>query len=88
MAPSTNPRSLISGFLHSLRRSPARPALEIGDDVLTYERLWNYAGKITTALNQTLDPSESVVALLASRSVAAYGGILGILGSAAAATAR
>src|SRR5271169_1987124 len=81
MALRKNSRSLVSGFLHSLHKGPARPALEIGDDVLTYEQLWNYAGKITAALNQALDPSESVVAILASRSVAAYGGILGILGS-------
>jgi amino acid adenylation domain-containing protein len=74
-------RSLISGFFHSLQTNPGRPALEIGEDVLTYEQLWNYAGKITACLNETLDPSEGVVAILASRSVGAYGGILGILGS-------
>ena len=49
-----------------------------------YEQLWNYAGKITARLHETLDASEGVVALLASRSVGAYGGILGILGSGAA----
>ena len=76
-----NQRSLISGFLHSVKTSPAHPALELGDDVLTYEQLWNYAGKITARLQETLDASEGVVALLASRSVGAYGGILGILGS-------
>jgi amino acid adenylation domain-containing protein len=76
-----NSRSLISGFLQSLHSVPTRPALEIGDDVFTYEQLWNYAGKITARLNQTLAPEEGVVALLASRSLAAYGGILGILGS-------
>jgi len=74
-------RSLISGFFNSLKTAPSRPSLEIGDDVLTYEQLWNYAGRITACLNQTLDPAEGVVAILASRSVAAYGGILGILGS-------
>src|SRR5208282_6387071 len=76
-----NSRSLISGFLRSLLANPGRPALEIGDDVLTYEQLWNYAGKITTCLQNSLDPSEGVVAILANRSVGAYGGILGILGS-------
>ena len=74
-------RSLISGFFRSLRANPGSSALEIGDDVLTYEQLWNYAGKITAGLKQTLDPAEGVVALLASRSGGAYGGILGILGS-------
>lgn len=71
----------MSGFFHSLATGGARPALEIGDDALTYEQLWNYAGRVTGRLRETLAPSEDVVALLASRSVAAYGGILGILGS-------
>jgi amino acid adenylation domain-containing protein len=81
MAPPKQPRSLISGFLRSLRANPDSPALELGDDVFTYEQLWSYAGRITACLNNSLDPSEGVVAILASRSVAAYGGILGILGS-------
>ena len=50
MAPPKQPRSLISGFFRSLRANPGSPSLEIGDDVLTYEQLWNYAGKITTCL--------------------------------------
>src|ERR1700733_11419296 len=75
------PRSLISGFLHFANTIPDRPALELGDDSFTYEQLWNYAGKITARLNQTLAPQEGVVAIMASRSLAAYGGILGILGS-------
>ena len=37
MAPSKQSRSLISGFLRSLLANPGSPALEIGDDVLTYE---------------------------------------------------
>lgn len=81
MALPKPPRSLISGFFRSLRANPASPALELGDEVLSYDQLWNYAGKITACLNANLDPTEEVVAVLASRSVAAYGGILGILGS-------
>jgi len=81
MAPPEQLRSLISGFFQSLDKTPARPSLELGDDIFSYEQLWNYAGKISSCLNQTLDPSEGVVAILASRSLAAYGGILGILGS-------
>jgi amino acid adenylation domain-containing protein len=74
-------RSLISGFVRSLLANPVSPALELGDEMLSYERLWNYGGKITACLNDRLHPSEDVVAVLASRSVGAYGGILGILGS-------
>ncbi len=81
MVPQKQPRSLISGFFRSLLADPSHPALELGDDVLSYEQLWNYAGKITARLNDSLGSSEDVVALLASRSLAAYGGILGILGS-------
>jgi amino acid adenylation domain-containing protein len=74
-------RSLISGFLRSLQATPRGPALELGELSLTYEQLWEYAGKIAACLKETLDPSESVVAILANRSVGAYGGILGILAS-------
>ncbi|HTR24452.1 MAG TPA: amino acid adenylation domain-containing protein [Terriglobales bacterium] len=72
-------RSLVSGFLNFVRTTPDRPALELGDEISTYEQLWNYAGKITVRLNDTLSHHEGVVGLLASRSIAAYGGILGIL---------
>ncbi len=81
MAASRLTRSLVSGFFRSLRSNPASPALELGDDVISYEQLWNYAGKITASLKENSAPSEDVVAILASRSLAAYGGILGILGS-------
>src|SRR5277367_1923652 len=80
MAVPQQSRSLISGFFRSLRSNPASLALEIGEESLSYEQLWNYAGRITACLNQA-DPSEKLVAILANRSVGAYGGILGILGS-------
>jgi amino acid adenylation domain-containing protein len=81
MASTREAGSLISGFFRSLLANPSSPSLELGEQVLSYEELWNYAGKITAYLKDSLDPSEKVVAILASRSVAAYGGILGILGS-------
>lgn len=81
MAPPQQARSLISGFIRSLLANPGRPALELGDLSLSYEQLWNYAGRIAACLQGTLDPSEKAVAVLANRSVAAYGGILGVLGS-------
>ncbi len=74
-------RSLISGFFRSLLSSPRRPALELGELRLSYEQLWDYAGRITARLASVVEPSERVVAVLADRSVAAYGGILGILAS-------
>jgi amino acid adenylation domain-containing protein len=81
MAPPQQPRSLISGFFRSLLANPGSPSFELGEQLLSYEQLWNYAGRITACLQGTLDPSENVVAVLASRSVGAYGGILGVLGS-------
>jgi amino acid adenylation domain-containing protein len=75
------PRSLISGFLRSLLATPRSLALELGEQLLSYEQLWNYAGRITTCLKETLDDSEKVVAVLADRSVGAYSGILGVLAS-------
>jgi len=81
MAPSQQPRSLISGFFRSLLANPGSPSLELGEQSLSYEQLWNYAGRIAACLKDTLDPSEKVVAVLADRSVGAYGGILGVLGS-------
>jgi len=81
MAPPQQPRSLISGFFRSLLANPGSPSLELGEQSLSYEQLWNYAGRITACLKDTLDPSEKVVAVLADRSIGAYGGILGVLGS-------
>lgn len=81
ITPPQRSRSLISGFLRSVANSPGHKALELGELSLSYEQLWNYAGRITACLKDILDPSEKVVAVLADRSVAAYGGILGVLGS-------
>src|ERR1700733_3881930 len=81
MCPPQQSRSLISGFLRALEENPDSPALELGSRTLSYEGLWDYAGRIAACLKNTLDPSEKVVAVLADRSVGAYGGILGVLGS-------
>src|ERR1039457_6961128 len=81
MAPPQQPRSLISGFFRSLLANPGSPSLELGELSLSYEQLWNYAGSIAACLQDTLDPSEKEVAVLANRSVGAYGGILGVLAS-------
>ena len=80
MAQQELQRSLISGFLRSLRTNPGHKALELGELSLTYDQLWNYAGRVTACLNSILDSQQRVVAVLADRSVGAYGGILGVLG--------
>ena len=67
--------------MRSLSAHGARSALELGDQVFTYEDLWDYAGRISACLRERLSPSQTMVAVLANRSVGAYGGILGVLAS-------
>lgn len=81
MNPQNQPRSLISGFLRSLRAHPNRVALELGEERWTYAELWERAGGIANALHECLDPAEPLAALYANRSVTAYSGVLGILAS-------
>jgi amino acid adenylation domain-containing protein len=76
-----SPRTLLTGFLRSLRTYPDNVALEIEEERLTYAELWDRAAKIAHALNSCLGGASPVVALLASRSVSAYSGIIGILAS-------
>lgn len=78
---NTGSRSLISGFLRSLLRDPDHIALQIGNDTWTYAQLWDVASQLGAAVRQRSEPSDGVVAILASRSVTAYAGILGILAS-------
>ncbi len=77
--PQNQDRTLISGFLRSLRAHPNRVALELGEQRLTYAELWERAGRIANSLNECVDPGAPLVALFANRSVTAYAGILGIL---------
>lgn len=81
MVPQQLPRSLITGFFRSLEKASASKALELGELWLSYEQLWNYAGRITACLKHILEPSERLVAVLADRSLAAYGGIVAVLAS-------
>ena len=76
---NTRRGSLLSGFLRSLQRDPEHPALRIGEETLTYAQLWQHASSIVAALTEHSAPSTSLIAILASRSVTAYAGILAIL---------
>lgn len=73
--------TLISGFLRSLRTEPTALALALGDLQLSYAELWERSGKLAHAIREHVDPQESLIAILAYRSVTAYSGILGILAS-------
>ena len=68
---------LISGFAASAERHPDRPALDVDGAVWTYAELGARAGALGLALRQS-EPSP-FVGVLASRSVAAYAGVLGAL---------
>lgn len=67
-----------SGFLTSLAHFTDRPALAVGEEKLSYGELADRAGAIAAEI-EIGDQDTGLTAILASRSVAAYAGILGIL---------
>jgi amino acid adenylation domain-containing protein len=71
---------LVSGFLRSARSHPARPALEVEENVLTYADLYDRAARLATVLDAAPSAAEApVVAVFAYRSESAYAGVLGAL---------
>lgn len=80
-APDAEPRTgplLHSGFSANAKRFPYRPALDVSGSILTYAELHERAAGIAANLQSATDDS-GLVAILASRSVTAYAGVLGIL---------
>jgi len=74
-------KGLIQGFLDSAERFASREALVVDDKSLSYRELRGRAAAIAkTILGRELE-SFPLAAILASRSVTAYAGVLGILGS-------
>jgi amino acid adenylation domain-containing protein len=67
-------RTLISGFLRSVKRHPSRPALEVDGETLSYTELYGRAGAIAAELGEP-----PLTALLAARSASAYAAVLGAL---------
>jgi amino acid adenylation domain-containing protein len=74
-------RSLIDGFVESVNRFPAREALVVDGECLSYLALQGLAAEIASAILQHEHDASSLVALLAHRSKTAYASILGILGA-------
>ena len=72
-------RSLIDGFVESVSRFPAREALVVDGERLSYLALQRLAAKIASAVLQHTEDMSPLVALLAHRSKTAYASILGIL---------
>lgn len=72
---------LLRGFRESTERFGDRPALLLGDQEITYKKLYARAGKIAAAIAEFQPINYPLCALLAARDVTAYEGILGILAS-------
>ena len=77
-ASRTLEKSLCAGFLDSVDRWPARPALECDGIVLTYAELYERAASVAAAL-QGADPDPPLAAVFAHRSITAYVGVLAVL---------
>ncbi len=72
------PRPLIAGFVKSIQRFPSRPALYVDSEYYTYEALGALAGDLAATILEADHEHNPLVALLASRSLTAYAGVLGI----------
>lgn len=72
---------LLGGFLDSAQRFPDHPALLVDRRELTYHALRTHAAQIAAAIHEFQPQQYPLAALLASRSLTAYAGILAILAS-------
>src|SRR5262245_55923500 len=73
--------NLASGFFRSAERFADRPALVVGSQRLTYRELAGEAATLASTIRRYASDAHPLAAILASRSVTAYAGILGILAS-------
>jgi amino acid adenylation domain-containing protein len=71
----------LAGFLNSADQYASRPALYVEGQEFTYSELREKAMSISAAIARNEQGRQPLAALLACRSVTAYAGILGILGS-------
>jgi amino acid adenylation domain-containing protein len=73
-------RALFEGFLRSAARSPSRPALEVEDQVVSYDALSTKARALAATLVEHAAAGEApFTAVFAQRSVTAFSGILAAL---------
>src|SRR5688500_6609881 len=73
-------RSLRSGFLRSAERFPARPALQLGGESLTYAELLARASAFAATLARSARRAEPpLTAIFGQRSVTAYAAVLAAL---------
>ena len=72
--------ALWSGFCRSVGRFPARPALEVNGDILTYSDLNDRAASLAaTLVKHSLSEAPPLTAIFAYRSATAFSGVLGAL---------
>ncbi len=74
-------RSLLSGFVESVRHFPERKALAVAGEAFTYADLGRRAARIASTITIHSRPEVPLAGLLAERSLTAYAGCLGILGA-------
>jgi len=72
---------LLRGFLESAKRFPERLAVAVDGQQVNYRSLLASAGQIAAAVDAFEPENSAFGAILASRSITAYAGIIGILGS-------
>src|SRR5215469_4384533 len=73
--------SLLRGFLEAAERFPERPAIVVDGQEVRYRSLLLRAGQLAAAIDAFEPENSGLGAVLATRSITAYAGILGILGS-------
>ena len=71
--------TLLGGFLAAAERHPQRPALEVAGERLSYGELRDRAAALGTAISAADAGGPPLTAILASRSAAAFVGVLGAL---------
>lgn len=73
-------RTIITGFLNSTRMYPENPALSVEGNTYSYRQLLEIASSYATALEDNAAPGEPhLTAILASRSLPAFAGIIATL---------
>jgi len=78
--PSLESKTLWSGFYRSALGFPARPALEVNGQTLTYEQLKDKAASLAATLaKHSLSIDPPLTAIFAYRSATAFAGVLGSL---------
>ena len=81
MRKTQQPRSVFSRFVRAAEHFSSRPALEVGDQTISYERLLELVSNIARTIKECESASRPLGAILAYRSVSAFAGVLGVLGA-------